>query len=174
MEIYKLVGYILVMVGCVGLGICYSNRFKGNISNLKKLCYILEQLKSQVRYGRSTLPECCFCLGERLEEPYRSAFLEIYEKTGENTGESFGEVSSEVLGRVLTAVILGKEEKDLFVSCFANPGFEDNEMQLRNVERIENELDRHLHVLMKESPSKCKLALCLGIMSGLLIVILFL
>lgn len=171
---YKIPGFLLIMLGCSGLGIWYSSQFLLQVHNLQKLCHILELLMGQVRYGRCTLPECCKQLAERLDEPYHDTFQKIYEESNNNEGEYFNRICERVLKEGLSKMVISKEHKELFISCFAKCGFEDNTMQIRNVEMIKEELEKALQDLSEKNSSRCRLAVSLGTMSGLLLIILFL
>jgi len=50
---------------------------------------ILEMMMSEIRYGKTTLPECCRRIGERQPDPFGSTFLQIYESVMARQGENF-------------------------------------------------------------------------------------
>lgn len=170
----KIVGFVMIMAGCCGLGAWYSMQFQKQLKNLREMCRILELLLGEIRYGRCTLPECCRQLTERVEEPYQSCFWGIYEAACLNQGESFGELCREYLEKDLKELVVDKADKERFISCFTKCGFAEGMMQLRTIEQTKEELEERLQGLSQENTSKCRLALSLGAMSGLLLVILFL
>lgn len=170
----KIVGLLLMLSGCMGLGLWYSMQYKQQLENLQKMCRILELMCGEIRYGRSTLPECCRQLTKRVEAPYQNCFQQIYEACMENEGESFARLSKEYLEQELKDLVVDKADKDRFIACFSESGFAEGLMQLHTIEQTRKELEDKLLQLRKESASKCKLALSLGTMSGLLLVILFL
>ncbi len=173
MGMQKLLGLGMILIGCSGLGFWYSSQFQKQLKNLQEMCYILELLLGEIRFGRSTLPECCFHLAERVEEPYQSCFREIYESSRSNQGESFGEICHSYLEGVLLSMVVAQEDKVRFLACFHQSGFAEGRMQIKVLEQTKEELEGRLEVLSKEKESRCKLALSLGTMSGLLLVILF-
>ena len=95
MGMQKLFGLGMILIGCIGLGLWYSSQFQKQLKDLREMCGILELLLGEIRFGRSTLPECCFHMVERVEEPYKNCFREIYESACRNQGESFGEICRE-------------------------------------------------------------------------------
>lgn len=173
MGMQKLLGLGMILIGCSGLGFWYSSQFQKQLKNLQEMCCILELLLGEIRFGRSTLPECCFHLAERVEEPYQSCFRGIYEASCSNQGESFGEICQSYWERGLLSMVVAQEDKTRFLACFQQSGFAEGRMQLRVLEQTKEELEGRLEVLSKEKESRCKLALSLGTMSGLLLVILF-
>ena len=169
----KIIGFLMILAGCSGLGLWYSMQFQQQLHNVQEMCRILELFQGQIRYGRCTLPECCLQLAERAREPYKSCFEEIYEAACLNAGESFGQICQERLEGTMHRLVADKADKELFLSCFTKCGFEEDLMQLRTIEQTKEELEDRLQRLSKENNSKCRLALSMGAMSGLLLVILF-
>ena len=132
------------------------------------------QIEGLIRYGRSTLPECCLQLSQRVEEPYKSCLYKIYRENLKYDGTGFGYLCERTFAEGLKKLIVSKEHKELFILGFSKVGFEEDRMQIRNIEQIKEELEEGLVSLSKENASKCKIAISLGAMSGLLLVILFL
>lgn len=170
----KLIGFVMIFMGCSGLGAWYSLQFRKQLATLQEMCRILELLLGQIRFGRCTLPECCLQMTERVEEPYRSSFLAIYEAACLNEGESFGQLCEARLQQDLQKLVADKADRELFISCFTKSGYEEDRLQLRMIEQTKEELEEQYHRLSQENSSKCRLALSLGTMSGLLLIILFL
>ena len=171
---HRMIGYLLIMTGCSGLGIWYSMQFRQQHRKLQVMCRILELFMGQIRYGRSTLPECCLQLSQRVDEPYKSCFYEIYRDAFKDEGTAFGHLCEKTLTEGLKKLIVAKEHKELFILGFTKVGFEEDRMQIRNIEQIKDELEDELNNLSRENASKCRLAISLGAMSGLLLVIMFL
>lgn len=170
----KIVGFIMILSGCCGLGLWYSSQFKKQVETLKDFCRILELFLGQIRFGRCTLQEGMFRITERVKEPYQQVFTDIYREICENHGESFGSICGRYLEEGLKRLPCRKQEKDIFIKCFAAEGFEEDTMQLRMIERTKEELEEILRETAAGNESRCRLALSLGAMSGLLLVILFL
>ncbi len=146
----------------------------GRLEALRDLKRIQELLVSEIRYGRATLPESCLRIGGRLQEPYQSCFMQIYEKMCENTGEVFGHVFGEKMKSCLDALPLTEADKKAFLSIFSDNGFEDERMQIRSIEQSKELLQHTIERLEKENVEKCRMAVGLGAMSGLLILIVLL
>ncbi len=170
----RILGFFLIMTGCSGLGLWYCMQMKKEESCLQEMCRILELMCGEIRYGRSTLPECCRQLSKRVGQPYATCFYHIYEECCSNEGKSFEELSRRCVERELKDLVVSGEDKEQFVSCFSADGFRDGMMQLRNIEQTKEELEDKLAGLKSEGATKRRLAISLGIVSGLLLVILFL
>lgn len=170
----RIPGGIMIVAGCLGLGMWYRNQFILRLKNLRILQGVLEMLMSEISYGKATLPECCKHIGDRCQEPLRSCFLEIYQRMQENMGEGFQEVFCDKMEACLKEVPITGEDKDNFLAFAKGKSFEDGRMQLRTIERSKELLGNTIESLARENGEKCRMALGLGAMSGLLLVIILL
>lgn len=165
---------MMIVGGCLGMGLWYRGRFVGRLETLRQLQRIQELLISEIRYGRATLPECCQQIARRLPNPYKQYLLHIYDKMQENTGVIFGQVFLECMGACLEELPLTKEDRKNFLSLFTEHGFQDEGMQIRSIEQSKELLEHTIGRLEGENNEKCRMAVGLGAMSGLLILIVLL
>lgn len=168
----KVIGFFLIFVGCAGLGLWYGDRYKEQVYNLRYLCHILELFEGEIRYGKCLLTECCLRLSEKLEEPYKRTFLRIYQKSNENTGESYALICRECMETELKDLVINQEDRELFIRCFAENGYEEDILQLRIIEQTKKRMSDRLETVEKDNISKYKVAMGMGVMSGLLLIIL--
>lgn len=143
----------------------------GRINCLRDLQQIQELFISDIRYGRATLPECCNRLAERLQEPYRACFCAVYERMRENAGEVFGQVFREEMKTCLDKLPLAETDKESFLSMFPECGFEEERMQIGTIEQNRELLQRTITELEQDNKEKCRMAVGLGALSGLLLVV---
>ncbi len=127
---------------------------------------------SEIRYGRATLPECCNRIAGHLPEPYGTCFTRIYDRMRENTGIVFGQAFREEMKECLNRLPLKEEDKKPFLSLFPDNGFEDENMQIRTIEQSNELLQYTIAGLERENTEKCRMAVGLGAMSGLLLLII--
>lgn len=167
----KVIGAVMILTGCAGTGLWYRSRFLGRIRALRQLAAILELLCSEIRYGRATLPECCGHAASRLPEEYRGAFRRIAERMRENTGESFAAVFAGETGKALDSLPLKEADRQEFLRFATQGSFADGQMQLRVIEQSREQLLKTVAVLESESADKCRMAIGLGAMSGLMIIL---
>lgn len=156
------------------MGIWYREQFQGRLKILRQLAEILELLMSEVRYGKSTLPECCRYVGERVQEPFGGCLVHIHDEMQKNTGNGFYEVFSEGMGECLEGFPLAKEDKEAFLHFASKGSFADGAMQLRWMEQSREMLGSIISGLEQETVQKGRIAVALGAMSGLLLVIVLL
>ncbi len=162
----------MIVCGCLGLGIWYRQQFLGRLHRIRELIAILEQWSSEVRYNRSTLPECCLRIGNCREDRLGRICKEVYEEYITSEGSGFLELAEESFRKKLNTLPLKKEDIDRFLLFTGREGYPDEAMQIRAIELAKQELERTAEMQQREISQKCRLSVGLGAMSGLLIVIL--
>ncbi len=135
---------------------------------------MIEMLMSEIRYGKATLPECCIHLSKQLPQPYAGALEEIYEEAGIGERDSFAEVFCRRMESCMKELPLKQEDKEIFLKPFRGQGFRDGAMQLKSLEQVLSQLADSLRLQEQERRERCRMAVGLGIMSGLLLVIVLL
>lgn len=170
----RIIGGAMIVSGCMGLGLWYRQQFLGRLQSLRNLDGILELFMSEIRYGKATLPECCRRLSEHLPDPYRACFRDIFMEMQENTGESFEEVFQRHMRACLSSLPLTKEDEEIFLHFTQDGGFTEGKMQLRAIEQSRELLGNVIAQLQTEIGEKCRMAVGLGAMSGLLLLIVLL
>lgn len=167
----RLLGGIMMVSGCLGLGLWYRDQFIGRLRSLRDLTDMLEMLMSEIRYGKSALPECCRMLAGRTGEPYRSCLMGIYQKMRGQKGASFHKVFCADMEDCLSRLPLKQEDRQIFLQIFSEQGFQDGGMQLRCIEQGLEQLSQVIAGQEREQKEKCRMAVGLGAMSGLLLLI---
>lgn len=167
----RFLGGIMILTGCTGLGFWYREQLEGRMRALRSLIMLLEVFISEIRYGRSALPECCKAVASKVEEPYRSGLLEVCEQFADNRENRFGEIFVYKMDKVLQLLPLKKSDKECFFSSFLAYGFWDGQMQIKNLEYSRGHLADVLQTQKQLQQEKSRLAVGLGVMSGLLLVI---
>lgn len=167
----KLLGCIMIFLGCLGLGFWYRGQFGGRIRALRMLGGILELLASQVRYGRATLPECCRHVAAQLDMPFNRAFRCVAEKMQENTGASFATVFREHMEKPLKELPLTLEDRETFLQFASETGYLDGQMQLRALEQSKELMSGTVERLERENADKSRVAVGLGVMGGFLLIL---
>ena len=165
------IGGVMIFMGCLGLGVWYRGQLTGRVRALWLLKGVLELLSSEIRYGRATLPECCRHAASQLPAPFCEALREVDERMRRNDGDTFAAVFCECMSKPLKELPLRKEDRDNFLGFASEEGFLDGQMQLRTLERSSELLSDTAERLQKENVEKCRMAVGLGAMGGLLLIL---
>lgn len=109
---------------------------------------------------------------KQLQEPFKSCFERLSRKLQETNGESCGKIFRNSLEEVMGELPLQQADKDAFLQFIPENGYMDGQMQLLSIQRSRALLESTMEKLEKENAEKCRLALGLGAMSGMLLVLI--
>lgn len=168
----KTVGAVMILTGCLGLGMWYRSQFLGRLKNLRILQQILDLWESEVRYGKATLGECCLRMQKQLRDPFKSCFEELDKRLREADGESCGKIFRSVLEDRMKELPLQQADREAFLQFIPEDGYVDGELQLISIQRSRAMLESTIGKLERENGEKCRLALGLGAMSGVLLILI--
>lgn len=127
---------------------------------------------SEIRYGKTALPECCRRIGERLTDPYQEHLYNIYARVNQKSGESFSRLFCEEMQACMNQLPITAKDKEDFLLFATGGSYEEGKMQLRTIERSYELLHTTTARLEKDNIEKCRIAVGLGAMSGLLLIII--
>lgn len=168
----QMLGGVLILSGCFGLGLWYRQQFLGRLHTIRELIRILEQWISEIRYNSSTLPECCRQIGRQRKDRLGEVCTEVYREYTETEGVGFLEMAEESFRRQLGTLPLKKEDIDEFLRFAEKEGYADETMQIKSIELSRQELEHTAEVQQREIIQKCRLSVGLGAMSGLLLLLI--
>ena len=166
----RLAGAVMIFTGCLGMGLLYRERLQGRIRALQKL--VLELLNSEIRYGRSTLPECCLRVGEQLDDSFGRALISVWQESQEKDGISFPQLFTENMERVMREMPLTDTDRTTFLQFIPPQGFADGQMQQRAAQVCGQRLEKTKEGLERDSREKSRIAVGLGAMGGLLLILI--
>lgn len=168
----RLLGSSMILTGCFGIGWWYRSQFNRRLGTIRILREILELLSGEVRYGRSTLPECCSLAAGSFDEPYSGALERVGRNMRDNIGLSFGETFQKEFEGALGGTHLKEEDREAFLQFTRQTCHTDGQMQLRAMEQSMELLKKTEEALEKENVEKCRMAVGLGAMSGILLILI--
>ena len=168
----KLTGAGMILAGCFGLGIWYRGQFLGRVKCLRMLQRILDLWESEVRYGKAALGECCLHMQTQLPEPFKSCFEKLCLKLKEEQSEPCAALFRRLLNEAMEGMPLQRADKEAFLQFIPETGYMDGRMQLLSILRSRDLLEDTIERLERENAEKCRLALGLGAMSGMLLVLI--
>lgn len=170
----KLAGILLLMIGCTGLGINKVSEEKRRIKELREIRRMIVRMQNEMSYGKRTLPEICLLFGQCMEEPYRSAFLELFYKLEENDGTVLEVMWKEQMDACMMGLPLKEEEKIILRDLPQHLGIQDEAMQAADIGQSLDMLEDHIRQAETEYESKTRMIMSISVMAGLFLIILLL
>lgn len=170
----RIIGGVLVIGGCSGLGLWYRWELGEGLGYLRKLREMLEMIMSEIDYHKSTLPEACRQAGLRMEEPFKSSMVKLHELLNGENEVDFQEAWKLEMGECLMGLPISAKEKEMVLGFAGGGSLSDYHMQIRTIEQYRDMLDSSIKKREAEIQKQGKMATGLGVMSGLLLVIILL
>lgn len=170
----KLAGIVLLMIGCIGLGTNKVAEEKRRIRELREIRRMIQRMQNEMVYGKRTLPEICLLFGQYMEEPYKEAFLAIFQSLEENDGRALEEIWKEQMAVCMKSLPLREEEKDILRSLPEHQSILDETMQAASVGQSLDFLTGRIHQAEAEYGNKSRVIMSISVMAGLFLAILLL
>ena len=141
----KLAGMFFLIIGGAGIGYARSLELTRSQKNLESLLQLLLLLKGEIRCANSTLPDAFREIADKIRDPF---------------------------GHILRSRDR-REEVEVLRSLGCRLGYLDKEMQIRQIEFLENNLEVRRNQLREKLPEQKKICQTLGILGGILLAVLF-
>jgi len=170
----------MILIGTLGLGLWYKNRFYERVEMLCKLIEIIDLFISEINFSKATMPECCaqvgmrMCSGSETDRKLGGSLVRVYEIMQGSEGIPFDRAFGGIMGKSLEAFVLESADISTFLRISCTGNYCDSQMQLKALERIRNELNDTVSELKNEVENKGRISVGLGAMGGLLLVIVLL
>ena len=131
-----------------------------------------ELLTEELKYRQDTLARCCKNTSLYTKEPVNSMLAEIWEVCEEKINANFNEVFKTAVKKHLKGSGLKMKEIDIIANLFSDTNFYDKEMQINSIRYNTMLLKNVCAEIQKHVNEKARLALYLGVMSGIVTIIL--
>lgn len=170
--VFKILGTVCILAGCMGWGVSRVGEERGRVRNLRELIQIIGRIRDEIAYGKHTMPEICLILAQNCSPAYRACFLKIYEQAGQGRGEPFDCIWTRQTGKCLKDVPLAEEEKAVLTDLPRNMGMQEEKLQAESVARAAGLLVRNCRMAEEAYENKSKVILSVSALTGVFITIL--
>lgn len=168
----RLIGAVCILGGSLGLGWSFVGRMKERLAALYMIRQIFRMLQNEITYSKASYPEACRRIAGKVNEPYKTAFLEIYGQMSANRGGSFRAIWTESMEKCLKALPVSEEERRECLAFGDCAGYMDNRMQAEAIGQYMHSLERSVKKLEDDMTNKSKVIMSLSVMGGLLTAII--
>lgn len=168
---YKIAGVLFILAGCIGWGSGKIGQEKERIRHLKTLTYILGQMRGEISYGMSTLPEICLLLAELNDGCYEKCFRRIYERTQLERTAPFPEVWAAEIKSCLEGLPLKDDERRAMEELPKSLNFREEKGQAGRVGQAEAFLEDRYRQAEEACENRSKMIRSVSILTGLLLAI---
>lgn len=164
----KLIGSILILVACSGIGIGRSREMEWHLKELEEVKKLFYLLRSELQYTRAPFAEVFEKIGKKTEAPYGTWLLQLCERLKRRDDGSFWEIWCMSITEDLCECRLKEEESEELKNVGKNLEYMEG-LDLY-IEQLEYQIKNTREIYR----SKIKLCRSMGIMGGIFLVILLL
>ena len=161
-----------MVISGAGFGLALSGELSRRKRHLEKLLQMTILLKGEIRYGNTSLYDAFTGAAGKLDGKYREFFLNTAEMMQTRKGENFGDLFRSCAEKTFGTAGLTPEEREKLYSLGDRLGYLGMDMQLKQLEMLERELEYSLGELQKELSEKKKLCRSLGMLLGICLAVL--
>lgn len=169
---YRLIGSLLMIGATTGAGILYGKEQKGYWNTLREIREVLYLIKGELLYTAAPLGEIFFRTARKVREPYKGWMTELYEATENRQDIHFSGIWNHSIDKRNESFRLRKNHILMLKEIGMSLGMNDRESEgnrfTLHLEQLEREIDR----LQQDVQSKIKIGNCLGVMSGIFMVLI--
>jgi len=170
----KIIGSVFIITSTSVFGYLLGKEKTNRFLQLRTLKRILYQLRGEIQYGYTPLPEAMGSLGRRNETVFSDFFLSIEEQLKNFEGNTFYSIWKRGIEDKLKATSLIKSDKVKLISLGENLGYLDQEMQIRTIDLYIEGLEEEIMIESKSMKEKIRLYQLLGVLSGIFVTIVML
>lgn len=168
---FKLAGFLCIMIGCIGWGEAKIREEKSRVWHLRELKRIIRRIQDEIQYGKHTLPEICLILAEYSDIWYGDYFRRIYEQLRQKNGTGLGKIWGQQMELCFLKVPLQEEEKDVLRRIPDCLGMQDETLQAMHIGQSMDMLTRKCRQAEETYESKSKVIRSISILAGLFLTI---
>lgn len=168
----KVIGVLLVIAGCSGMGLIKARTIDQRLSALKELKRLFMQLKAEIRCMATPLPEAIHRLASGAHAPFALFLKNLYENLYTLEPATFAQLWTDHVEQYLKQSALTAADLHMIKEMGQSLGTLDLQMQLGTLDLYMERLDQSIIDLSNGMAAQKKLYSCMGIMGGIFIVIL--
>ncbi|MGL4799638.1 MAG: hypothetical protein ACRCWY_09640 [Cellulosilyticaceae bacterium] len=168
----KLLGLLMVLIGCSSAGYLLDLKYRLRLKELTAFIHSFEQLKGDIDYRLTPLPEACIHVASNSKHGTGHVFRHFGMALEERTGVHTEHIWRQVIKKEKHRYHLKEEDYDVLYEFGHLSGFLDKEMQKNQIELVLRDLKRLVTKGEEEKEKTTKLYTGMGILIGACLCIL--
>lgn len=170
----RVIGALLIITATSGAGYLYGADLKRYLDKMVYLRYIAGLIKGEMEYTGAPLPEIFRGIGSRVQEPCASWLKKISAEIDLREESAFARIWNRGVDRYLKELGLRSAHSILLKELGTFLGQSDRDTLERSMQMYLNRMDLEIEKLREGLASKRKVSRCLGVMSGIFLVVVLL
>lgn len=170
----KLLGSVLVVGSCTGMGLGEVKRLKDRRKLLETIRRMMFHLKGEILYANAPLSCGLRRTGKRGSGWAAELFAAAAEELERENGDSFEIIWQRQVERFSENTVLTASDLKSLLRFGMNLGYLDRDMQEKTIQLYLEDLELAIGQLQKEEPDKSRLFFGMGILGGLFLTVILL
>ena len=168
----RFVGSVLILSATTWSGILYGREQQMYLDNMLYLRHIIQMIKSELAYTNLPLSDIFRRIAVRVRQPFRKWLYSLERQIEKRDEKDFCIIWETELDRCLSQLSLKKQHKTELRELGDYIGKMDRISEEKNLEMYLDNLELEIKKMRNEISNKKRLGKCIGVMSGLFLVIL--
>ncbi|MDE6209127.1 MAG: stage III sporulation protein AB [Lachnospiraceae bacterium] len=167
----KIIGAALCVFSCFVIGFYMGENIKIRYNSLIEIKKMISMIMGEIEYKRNSISEAFYFVAKKMDEPYKSFLMELYNKTL-NTEGVFEEIWICSVKKHLSKHKLTEKDFEYLDILGKNIGYLGIDMQISNFQNYIRNTQEEIEKIKGEMDKSIKLYRTLGLMAGIAISII--
>lgn len=170
----RVTGAVLILTATCGAGYVYCRELRLYLERMTSLRYVMSLIRGEIAYTRAPLTEVFAAVARKVKEPYRTWLLGTAKEMEAHREQGFPAVWSRAVGRYLEPLELKREHRLLLKEAGSFLGSLEKDTLDRTFALYLERMDRETEKLREGLAAKTRIGGCLGVMSGIFLIVILL
>lgn len=168
----RFIGSVLIITATTGAGILYGMELQGYLEKLLYIRHLIYMLKGELEYSFAPLSEVFGRIAVRAKDPYKHWLFAMEKQVEDREEDAFLKIWIHSVDIYLKELHLKKEHSIQLKELGTCLGQMDGTSESRNLQLYLGRLEQEIEKVREGMPAKKRLGNCLGVMSGIFLVVL--
>lgn len=170
----RVIGGILILTATTGAGYVYSKELKAYLKKMLYLRYIFSLIKGEIAYTHAPLPEIFKEVGRRIKNPFSTWLMETAKTMEKREETGFARAWSRCVDKYLKELGLKREHSIFIKEAGTFLGSLESDTLDHTLQMYLNRMDLEIEKIRENLAAKTRIGSCLGVMSGVFLIVILL
>ena len=170
----RMIGGILILTATGGAGYVYGKELKRYLERMLYFRYVMSLIKGEIAYTHAPLPEIFTEVARRVKAPYDRWLIKISADMEKREEYGFARMWNRCVDKYLSGLNLKYEHSILVKEPGTFLGSLEKDTLDHAMQMYLNRLDLEIEKLREGLSAKVRVSRCLGVMSGIFLIVILL
>ena len=170
----RVIGALLILTATGGAGYVYGRELKRYLEGMLYFRYVMSLIKGEIAYAHAPLPEIFSEVARRVKEPYKRWLVKTAGEIERREEYGFARAWNRCVDKYLKELGLKYEHSILVKEPGTFLGSLEKDTLDHAMQMYLNKLDLEIEKLREGLAAKTRVGGCLGVMSGIFLIVILL